>query len=403
MNQNQQVIDEHLLLQYLNGNADEALRASVGAWLEADSGNREHLDRLESLWIETGRISPAPVAVDIDAAWMKMSARLNDAEGIPVPETAKESDPLLHTGSKMVRMRHTRHLFRAAAMIVLLVGLYSLYWQFLRPVDQVVLTSNGAVLSDTLPDGTEITLNRDSKLVYPEKFDRKKRTVTLTGEAFFKVKHNAAQPFIVDAGPAGIRVLGTSFRVKTRSSSQSQVNNLTTGAANAGGASTPLPKYPVRGERPNKEDKTPSVWGNPPRVAEVTVSEGSVMLFSVDEKSGDTASVILGAGETGILEYESGRPLRIGHADSDNLFWANRSLDFRGTPISAVIKVLQQYYPVTITVSDPAILECRLTASFADDTIGGILTVIAGSFGLELAMKGQNYQLIGNGCSKTDN
>ena len=373
MNQNQQVIDEHLLLQYLNGNADEALRASVGAWLDADSGNREHLDRLESLWVETGRISPTPVAVDIEAAWMKMSARLNVADGIPAPEAAKEKDRLLRTEGKTIRMRYTRYLFRAAAMIVLLVGLYSLYWQFLRPVNQIVLASNEVVMSDTLPDGTKITLNRDSKLVYPEKFDRKKRTVNLTGEAFFEVKHNAAQPFIIDAGPAGIRVLGTSFRVKTRSTVSQQG-----GAAALG-------------------------WGDPARVAEVTVSEGSVMLFSVDGKSGDTASVILAAGETGILESGSGRPVRIGNADSDNLFWANRSLDFRGTPISAVIKILQQYYPVTITVSDRSILECRLTASFADDTIDGILTVIAGSFGLKLEVQGQNYQLKGNGCSNQDN
>ena len=373
MNQNQQVIDEHLLLQYLNGNADEALRASVGAWLDADSGNRELLDRLESLWIETGRILPAPVAVDVEAAWMKMSARMNVVDGIQAPEVANEKNPIMPAESKTIRMHYTRYLFRAAAMILLLVGLYGLYWQFLRPVDQVVLTSGGEALSDTLPDGTEITLNRDSKLVYPEKFDRKKRTVILTGEAFFIVKHNAAQPFIVDAGLAGIRVLGTSFRVKTRSTDPQQ-----------GGANSPG-------------------WGDPARVAEVSVTEGSVMLFAVDEKSGDTASVILGAGETGILESGSRRPVRISHADSDNLFWANRSLDFRGTPISAVIKILQQYYPVTITVSDPAILECRLTASFADDTIDGILAVIAGSFGLGLEVKGQNYQLKGNGCINQDN
>ena len=56
MDQNRQDIEEHLLLQYLQGNADEALIASVEAWLKADGRNRQHLDQLESLWLETGRI-----------------------------------------------------------------------------------------------------------------------------------------------------------------------------------------------------------------------------------------------------------------------------------------------------------------------------------------------------------
>jgi len=398
MNQNRYDIDENLLLQYLQGNADETLKVSVEAWLNADRGNRKILDQMESLWLETGRISPAPVVVDVEAAWMKMENRItmtdqvsladrNPASGeLPALQQMQSSDlltrsgikklhkktavissgePGLHRKEKTIRMLYARYIFRAAAMIILLIGLYSLYWQFLKPVNEIVLSGETRVLHDTLPDGSKITLNRESKLVYPDKFSKYQRTVKLTGEAFFEVKHDAAHPFVVDAGLARIRVLGTSFSVKTQTQ--------------------------------------PPRQGNPFRVVEVTVIEGSVMLFTVDVKSGDTASVILASGETGVLESGSSRPVLSGLAAPDNTFWANRSLDFRGTALRDVLTLLKKYYPVSIGVSNPEILECRLTASFVDEPVSRILLVISESFGLRLEGRGENYLLTGNGCGGVQN
>ena len=398
MDQNRHDIDENLLLQYLQGNADETLKVSVEAWLNADRGNRKILDQMESLWLETGRISPAPVVVDVEAAWINMEYRLimtdqvsladrNPASGeLPALQQMQSSDlltrsgtrklhektatissgePGLHRKEKTIRMLYARYIFRAAAMIVLLIGLYSLYWQFLKPVNEIVLSGETRVLHDTLPDGSKITLNRESKLVYPDKFSKYQRTVKLTGEAFFEVKHDAAHPFVVDAGLARIRVLGTSFSVKTQTQ--------------------------------------PTRMGNPVRVVEVTVIEGSVMLFTVDVKSGDTASVILASGETGVLESGSSRPVLSGLAAPDNTFWANRSLDFRGTALRDVLTLLKKYYPVSITVSNPEILECRLTASFVNEPVSRILLVISESFGLRLEGRGENYLLTGNGCGGVQN
>jgi ferric-dicitrate binding protein FerR (iron transport regulator) len=136
---------------------------------------------------------------------------------------------------------------------------------------------------------------------------------------------------------------------------------------------------------------------------EVTVAEGSVMLFTVDIKSGDTASVILAPGETGVLEAGSTRPVLSGTAAPDNIFWANRSLDFRGTALREVLTILNKYYAVSITVSNPEILECRLTASFVDEPISRILLVISESFGLSLETRGETYLLTGNGCGSGQN
>jgi ferric-dicitrate binding protein FerR (iron transport regulator) len=64
-----------------------------------------------------------------------------------------------------------------------------------------------------LPDGTHVILNAGSRLVYPEKFDRKQREVFLYGEAFFDVRHDDNQPFVVQVNDLQIKDLGTKFNV----------------------------------------------------------------------------------------------------------------------------------------------------------------------------------------------
>ncbi len=64
----------------------------------------------------------------------------------------------------------------------------------------------------TLSDGSQVELNLGTELVYSNYKDQ--RRVTLKkGEAFFKVSHDSAHPFIVHAGDGQVRVTGTQFNV----------------------------------------------------------------------------------------------------------------------------------------------------------------------------------------------
>lgn len=65
-----------------------------------------------------------------------------------------------------------------------------------------------------LSDSTIVWLNADSKLSYPEHFGNHSREITLSGEAYFEVKHDASRPFTVHTRNIDIRVLGTVFDVK---------------------------------------------------------------------------------------------------------------------------------------------------------------------------------------------
>lgn len=80
-----------------------------------------------------------------------------------------------------------------------------------------IQTSDGEMITLTLSDGTEVKLNSNSKLSYPHQFKGKERIIQLSGEAFFKVKHDSQRPFIVDAGGILTKDLGTSFNIRAYS------------------------------------------------------------------------------------------------------------------------------------------------------------------------------------------
>ena len=65
-----------------------------------------------------------------------------------------------------------------------------------------------------LGDGTHIFVNAESELRYPVNFDSKSRDVYVSGEAYFKVAHDASRPFRVHTSRGVIEVLGTEFNVR---------------------------------------------------------------------------------------------------------------------------------------------------------------------------------------------
>ena len=80
-------------------------------------------------------------------------------------------------------------------------------------VGEIISTPNQVINEYTLPDGSVVALNSNSKLVFPKQFNGDTREVTIEGEAFFDVKPNPEKPFIINAGKAQIKVVGTSFNV----------------------------------------------------------------------------------------------------------------------------------------------------------------------------------------------
>ena len=65
-----------------------------------------------------------------------------------------------------------------------------------------------------LEDSTEVWLNSESTLSYPEVFSPTERRVRVTGEAYFAVRPDAKRPFYVETDEQVVRVYGTAFNIR---------------------------------------------------------------------------------------------------------------------------------------------------------------------------------------------
>jgi transmembrane sensor len=83
-----------------------------------------------------------------------------------------------------------------------------------------ITVPRGSTYQLLLGDGTQVWLNANSSITYPVAFNGATRRVSITGEAYFEVAHNAAKPFIVKSQLADVTVLGTHFNIQAYTDSK---------------------------------------------------------------------------------------------------------------------------------------------------------------------------------------
>lgn len=91
-------------------------------------------------------------------------------------------------------------------------------------------TARGQTYAFTLPDGTKVWLNADSKITFAQPFVKKTRQVFLEGEAYFEVSKNKNVPFVVNSEAQKIEVLGTHFNVSTYKDDEVKLTTLLEGS-----------------------------------------------------------------------------------------------------------------------------------------------------------------------------
>ena len=499
MNEHKHDIDENLLLKFLLGQTSDGENRSVTDWLSHDPAHRYILEKLESLWLETGKLVPVPVAVDIEMAWLKLTDRIdfgatdqsaetetgssglyrsspdgmngkpdvtlelennrnsinignidgltkgtrpgNDTEEKRIEKSEEEacSGMLLHMEPEIreaapgkVQGRQLRiYALRIAATLLILIGIYLVIFFLTRPAGEVVIAAVTDNVTDTIPDGTIITLHKESTLAYSRNFNEKERRIRLSGEAFFDVTRDVQRPFIVEAGGAGVKVLGTSFLVSVTSAGEAETGQwtmdngqltmdngqwtmdngqwkmehgtwkITRQAASVAHFPSPVIHFAslINRDKSASQSNKPAESGTSVWIETVVrVETGRVNLFRVDERTGDTLSLFLEAGMRGRLAKGMNAPVLSETARPDEMFWKDRSLDFRQTPLREVIALVGKHYGIAIAVARNEVLDCRLTASFRDENPEQIVSVIAASFNLEMRSTPSGYLLVGTGC-----
>jgi hypothetical protein len=155
-----------------------------------------------------------------------------------------------------------------------------------------------------LADGSSVWLNTASSLKYPTSFAGPNRTVELTGEAYFDVKHDAGKLFIVRTKDVAVNVLGTGFNVSAYDDDEQTSVVLVKGSVdvNAKGHSGTLTKRLV---------------------------------------PGNMASFQTGAEQIAVATVNT----------EEYVSWKKGYLIFRQTPLEQIVKRVSRYYDVQINTN----------------------------------------------------
>ncbi len=163
--------------------------------------------------------------------------------GMPeVPGVRKEQllNNILNQGNDAVPLSsplpRSRRMMRIMAAAAVLAGIGLGIWFLLaqRPETGIpwheVKVQAGRRLKVTLPDGSVIVLNSNSRLQYPARFTQGLREVRLSGEAYFNVTANANTPFVIHTAEVDVKVLGTVFNLRAYPEDRVTETSLISGA-----------------------------------------------------------------------------------------------------------------------------------------------------------------------------
>jgi transmembrane sensor len=209
-----------LLTKELCDELSDAEREELNLLLE----NTEYRDQKEILtdYWERGR-----VGYEANAAMFKKvldKIRAGEAAGGTHQEENVE-EPVTYPWEREEGGRRSFGVFwySAAAAVILSIGLFT--WYHARPsaakkeilathwIQKTTQPTKKSIIN--LSDGTVVTLNSATNLTFPDHFGDSIREIYLDGEAYFDVAKDALHPFIIHANKMNIRVLGTSFNVKS--------------------------------------------------------------------------------------------------------------------------------------------------------------------------------------------
>ncbi len=291
----------------------------------------------------------------VERFFESFSSRPNLLNTLPdeVQETLKTR---IHSGimNKLASKKKRSFSFsQIAAAAILCIAFASLFLYIINaPQNQEVTLTNGQQRQIVLEDGTKVTLNASSKIIYPTSFkDSSTREVTLIGEAFFDVTKNPSKPFLIHTPRMEISVLGTAFNVRDYAEENNAETALVRGKVSIWKTGTndqkfilkPREKFVItKLDRPEKASPSPSL-------KTITAPAGiAIQPFVVSEKDGSA------------LETE----------------WLLNRITIQDERLLDIALKLERMYGVEIKITNKAIASQRYSATFENEQLESILKAL---------------------------
>ena len=229
----------------------------------------------------------------------------------------------------------------AAIAAVFLITVAGVYLFNHHVISTELVTKTAAIQNERieLEDGSIIYLNKEARIIFPEKFGSEKRELSLQGEAFFEIAKDANRPFIVHTIHSDVEVLGTSFNINT-------INKKT----------------------------------------EISVATGKVKVQSLNSKE---ISVLIPNQSVLVTDQK----MQAFSTNNQNyLAWKTGVFHFNKATLPKVVKELNRYYGDKIILSKQE-ADCLFSSSFNQQDLSEIMEIIKLSCELQLQQKNGVYEL----------
>jgi transmembrane sensor len=325
--------------------------------------NPELLQKVEDitkLWKQFGRQSTGLA----EESFEKHLQRLNDENSEPdvMPGTLPDVQKLSPI-RKLIKNKYYRLIGGAVAASFLL------FWFLFRtnensevkPINNTVSTKAGDKASITLPDGSKVRLNGDSRITY-EDFRNKTREVYLSGEAFFEVAKDKTKPFIIHTRTITLKVLGTAFNVRSYDNEKETETSLVHGSVEVTLRNRPDQKiYLKPGEK----------------LLVKNVPVDTSLKYRKLKRNEDTPIAVL----TTMHYYGN-------DSSSVETSWTKNQLIFNDEPLDKIALNLERWFNVRVTIMNESLKKQKYTATIEeDDKLEDVLEALKLVEGLRYTLK----------------
>jgi transmembrane sensor len=311
---------DELLIKFLLKETTEAESITVQNWLDASPNNATYFLQFEKIWNSSKTLS-GQSQINEDDAWLRFKQKTNNS-----------------TITRQLKPKY--NWLKVAAVFVLIAAGWSLY-NIVRPVSYINLTAGNTVITKILPDGSELTLNKNARISYANNFKRNRSIHLQQGDVFFNVAHDKAKPFVIDIDKVSVLVVGTSFNIK-------HLANQTEVIVETG-------------------------------IVKVTLGKDQINLQKGEK----------------VVIYSSTDKL-IKEQNTDQLYNYYRSKEFiaNNTPLWRMVEVLNEQYSTNIIINDPAIKNLPLNTTLKTSaSLDRNLDVICETLGITM-QRNQNQILL---------